>query len=109
MRNVSLSRPRSAPPPFVHSPLLRAYSWDVFYLQAVALRASVYFDYVPSKANITDLPSRRMFDMLSQELAGMRRTSPPHDTLRVPSVSEWRAPLREWAHHAAGFGVSFAS
>lgn len=31
---------------------------NVFYLQMVALRASVYFDYVPSKANIADLPSR---------------------------------------------------
>lgn len=31
---------------------------NIFYLQMIGLRASVFFDYVPSKANIADLPSR---------------------------------------------------
>ena len=31
---------------------------NAFYLQVAGLRTSVYFDYVPSKANIADLPSR---------------------------------------------------
>ena len=41
---------------------------NAFYLQCAGLRASVYFDYVPSKANIADLPSRNKFDILINEL-----------------------------------------
>ena len=31
---------------------------NAFYLQIAGLRSAVYFDWVPSKANIADLPSR---------------------------------------------------
>ena len=79
-----------------------AKSVNIFYLQTVALRTAVYFDYVPSKANIADLPSRRMFELLESELVGLRRTSPPHRKLRVPSVAEWDADLTSWAHHSEG-------
>ena len=79
-----------------------AKSVNIFYLQTVALRTAVYFDYVPSKANIADLPSRRMFEQLASELVGLRRTSPPHRTLHVPSVAEWNADLGSWAHHSEG-------
>ena len=79
-----------------------AKSVNIFYLQAVALRTAVYFDYVPSKANIADLPSRRMFEQLASELVGLRRTSPPHRKLQVPSIAEWNADLGSWAHHSEG-------
>ena len=69
---------------------------NVFYLQMISLRASVYFDYVPSKANIADLPSREYFSQLRAELLGL---SPPDssDPLVVPSVSSWASPLVSWA------------
>ena len=78
---------------------------NIFYLQTLSLRTSVYFEYVPSKANIADLPSRRMFNELRSELHGMNVvcragqgeicfTSP--DALAVPSATAWNAPLESW-------------
>ena len=80
-----------------------AKSVNVFYLQILSLRCSVYFDYVPSKANIADLPSRREFVRLSSELAGLRGALSELDSLVMPSVDSWHAPLSEWAapHPAA--------
>ena len=37
---------------------------NVFHLQAAALRVSIYLEYVPSKANIADLPSRSEYTLL---------------------------------------------
>ena len=56
-----------------------AKSVNVFYLQMPSLRAAVYFEYVPSKANIADLPSRRMFTLLRSELAGLSGSHRPSD------------------------------
>ena len=80
-----------------------AKSVNVFYLQMLELRSSVYFDYVPSKANIADLPSRDAWAVLDGELSGIRRTRPTRDSLVVPSVASWHAPLAAWlsAPHAA--------
>ena len=70
---------------------------NVFYLQAISLRVSAYLDYVPSKANIADLPSRQEWSALAHELRGLDvRQSGPH-TLTVPSVAAWSADLAEWA------------
>ena len=74
---------------------------NVFYLQALGLRTSVYFDYVPSKANIADLPSRGAGAELAAELTGLRRLgSLPWDPLIVPSVGSWTAPLTSWVRSA---------
>ena len=73
-----------------------AKSVNVFYLQMLSLRASVYFEYVPSKANIADLPSRRDYTQLWLELAGLPQ-GPAADALIVPSVARWSRPLSEWA------------
>ena len=70
---------------------------NVFYLQLTALRASVYLDWVPSKANIADLPSRGAWDQLRGELAGLPVVGGAPDLLAVPSVAAWRAPLSAWA------------
>ena len=70
---------------------------NVFYMQALGLRASVYFDYVASKANIADLPSRREFDKLMTELTGLDVRSTPSAALAVPDVSSWEQPLRSWS------------
>ena len=85
-----------------------AKSVNIFYLQLVTLRASVYFDFVPSKANIADLPSRRMYTALRRELMGLSVAGGAPDPLVVPSVASWRSPLHEWAspssrHSRPGF------
>ena len=70
---------------------------NVFYLQMVALRASVYLDWVPSKANIADLPSRSEFAALRAELVGMPGALSHPDPLIPPDLASWRAPLSSWA------------
>jgi hypothetical protein len=70
---------------------------NVFHLQTTGLRASVYMDYVPSKANIADLPSRQQIEELLVELQGI--PIHPSDTahsLVVPDVGSWNAPLGSW-------------
>ena len=69
-----------------------------------------HFEFVPSKANIADLPSRNMYTALEQELAGLSVAGEAPDRLVVPSVASWRAPLHEWAsppssHSRSGFPV----
>lgn len=70
---------------------------NVFYLQAIKLRAHVYFDYVPSKANMADLPSRRAFAATRAALAGLRICGGAPDPLVVPGVAQWAAPIGSWA------------
>lgn len=69
---------------------------NVFYLQSAALRTSVYLDWVPSKANIADLPSRKAFGDLQRELCGLGWDPSMVDSMRVPSVGQWHAPLESW-------------
>ena len=69
---------------------------NAFHLQAAGLRTSVYFDYVPSKANIADLPSRRAFSELHLELRGLPMYPGATRRLRVPSVGHWAVPLDSW-------------
>lgn len=68
---------------------------NVFYLQMIGLGAAVYFDWVPSKANIADLPSRAAWAHLRAELRGLR-AAPLPDALVIPDVDTWRAPLDTW-------------
>lgn len=69
---------------------------NIFHLQSVALRTSVYFEYVPSKANIADLPSRRRFVELERVLAGVPRRGRAPDLLATPSAEAWDADLKSW-------------
>ena len=78
-----------------------AKSVNVFYLQMLALRGSVFFEYVPSKANIADLPSRRLYAQLQHELNGLQATDAVPDPLVVPSVGIWALPLSRWARPRA--------
>jgi len=71
-----------------------AKSVNVFYLQMMSLRASVYFDWVPSKDNIADLPSRYAYDERKYELSHHTLRGGLPDVLRVPGVAEWGGPLR---------------
>jgi len=73
-----------------------AKSVNVFYAQAAGLRTHVYFEWVPSKANIADLPSREGWAELRFELRGMRVVGGAPDALVVPSVDSFAAPLGWW-------------
>jgi len=79
-----------------------AKSVNVFYLQMIALCARVFFEYVPSKANIANLPSREAFTELRSELRGLSIRGSAPDRLVVPSVGSWNSPLETWlsrGHH----------
>ena len=65
-----------------------------FYLQMIGLRASVYLDWVPSKANIADLPSRNAFVQLASELSGLNVVRAFPEPLVVPSVPAGVPPCR---------------
>ena len=69
---------------------------NAFFLQMAGLRASVYFDYVPSKANIADLPSRGERAALLRELRGLRPAPGARESLHVPHMGHWMAPLARW-------------
>ena len=75
---------------------------NAFFLQMAGLRASVYCDYVPSKANIADLPSRGALRELCRVL---RRLGMLSAAVRVaasfPPLSSWHAPAREWLRMSA--------
>ena len=70
---------------------------NAFFLQMAGLRAHVYFDWVPSKANIADLPSRDAIPELLAELAGLRIAHAESHELVVPGLAEWNADLALWA------------
>jgi len=72
---------------------------NIFYLQMIGLRTSVFFDYVPSKANIADLPSRADLARLRLELRGLLIRGGAPDLLAVPSVAEWSSDLTSWTRH----------
>ena len=69
---------------------------NIFYLQMIGLRASVFFDYGPSKANIADLPSRGDIARLRLELRGLSIRGGSPDLLAVPSIAEWSSDLSAW-------------
>ena len=80
---------------------------NVFYLQTFGLRTRVYFDWVPSKANIADLPSREGWAELAHELRGLR--SSPSVPLVAPDVASWSAPLDFWIERFEAPGAHWAA
>ena len=62
---------------------------NAFHLQASGLDTHVWFEFVPSLANIADLPSRDEFELLTR--LGGRRVP-----LTVPPAGDWIAPLDTW-------------
>ena len=63
-----------------------AKSVNVFYLQLMSLRASVFFEYVPSEANIADLSSRLLFSDLLEALSGLEVPQRSYHPMVVPDV-----------------------
>ena len=76
---------------------------NIFYLQLVGLRATAYLDYVPSKANIADLPSRMQTVEFLAEMVGLdvRPLGAPSQ-LAVPSVAQWGRDLDYWLDNPYG-------
>ena len=66
-----------------------AHMINAFHLQIAALDANVYYEFVPSKCNVADLPSRDDFELLEEQ--GGRRTA-----MKFPPTSDWTGPLDLW-------------
>ena len=62
---------------------------NAFHLQMAGLEADAYFEFVPSLANIADLPSRDEFEVLERN--GGRRVP-----IVVPPAADWTGPLEGW-------------
>ena len=60
-----------------------------FHAWNAGARVSVWFEYVRSKANIADLPSRDEFEML-------RDMGSVEVEMRLPDVGGWAAAASEW-------------
>jgi len=66
----------------------------------LGLGAEVYFDYVRSKRNVADWPSRgevpRTVRVLQEIGIKRERIYMADPTLRLPSLEEWSSPASEW-------------
>ena len=62
---------------------------NAFHLQLAGLAADAYLEFVPSLANIADLPSRDEYEVLERN--GGRRVA-----VQIPPAGDWLAPLRVW-------------
>ena len=67
---------------------------NMLWLAAAAIGTRPWFEYVPSKANLADLPSRGEFELL--ERLGARRV---HD-VPLLGAADWHAPLASWMETA---------
>ena len=75
---------------------------NVYNIMAAALRARTYLDYVPSKDNIADLPSRA--DYVLTDAMGAARGE-----MRVPTGDQLAGPLHAWFDAAAAQAPADAS
>ena len=66
-----------------------------FHALGMGLRVRVWLEYVASKANIADFPSRGVFDMLS----GLQSEARP---LVMPALSGWEDEAAVWAQLGEG-------
>ena len=67
---------------------------NAFHLTTCGMRTHTWLDYVPSLANIADLPSRGDFELL--ERLGARRVEVP-----VVGTADWHGPLAQRIDSAA--------
>ena len=75
---------------------------NAFHATNAVLQVDVWFEYVRSKANVADLPSRDAWGELLRVLARMAldgcATFIPKAVM--PDVSSWRAPAADWLARA---------
>jgi len=62
---------------------------NAFHLQMAGLKATAFLDFVPSLANIADLPSRNEFALL-------KRLGARPKPMKTPAFNDWNAPLESW-------------
>ena len=70
-----------------------------YHIMSTGLRARTYFDYVPSKANLADDPSRG--DHTIPRMLGAHTAS-----MKVPTLEQLTGPLEHWfdTHTAEAHG-----
>ena len=73
---------------------------NAYHLLAAGLRTAAYFDYVPSAANIADLPSR-------DEFALPRALGADLIEMRVPSHAMLTGPLEAWLDEGERHGQHY--
>ena len=64
---------------------------NLFHLYAAAIGCSIYFEWVPSKANLADLPSRATIDAWRRYFSYFPKSR--HVPLIPPDASTWNASL----------------
>ena len=74
---------------------------NAFHLFNAGLRARIYFEYVESKANVADLPSRQEFVYLLVRLAS--RHVPAH----IPPADTWEGPLSAFISDGDASGAGY--
>jgi hypothetical protein len=67
---------------------------NAFHLQLAGLHTDVWLEFVPSLANIADLPSRNEFELL-------KRLGGQQVAITIPPAADWHAPLRGWLERHA--------
>ena len=67
----------------------------MFWLLAAGMRIRPWLEYVPSAANIADLPSRDDYELLGR--LGARHV--PHVPVVTPG--DWQSPLADWIERGA--------
>ena len=70
---------------------------NAYHLLAAGLRTAAYFDYVPSAANIADLPSRGDFAL-------PRALGADVVEMRVPTHAMLTGPLEAWLDAGEQYG-----
>lgn len=73
---------------------------NAYHLQLASLRAAAYLEFVPSEANIADLPSRRKYELM--RLLGIQPLE-----FHMPRMSDWSSPLVEWLRRFNSTGPSW--
>ena len=68
-----------------------------FHAQNVVWQANVYFEYVASKSNVADLPSRNAMKELYNILDGMGwRDITQKVKCKLPDFADWDQPAANW-------------
>ena len=68
---------------------------NMFWLLVAGMRVRPWLEYVPSLANIADLPSRDEYELLDR--LGAHRVPDP----TLPTAVDWQAPLEHWLERGA--------
>ena len=82
---------------------------NAFHAYNVGLKADAFFEYVRSKANIADYPSRIKFKKMMRELVRAGLVAPGETNVRrvkcvLPKNDKWRDEAAVWIRRGIGQG-----